>query len=166
MDRLRKAYATLGLAPGASSRDARKRYKVLVKRWHPDRFTRDPQGQAEAARQMREINDAYQAIRSAEAPAPRTQDPEASQPDQAATPPRGRRLSRAEIETLVTMLQNPSPVDMVREFLDWTWPILLAVVMVGPIRAALGTGGGLLFFLACLGLAVLLRRRRVGRRNP
>ena len=56
---LARAYATLGLPPVCSHRDAVRQYKALVKRWHPDQYATDPQGQAEAAQRMREINAAF-----------------------------------------------------------------------------------------------------------
>ena len=170
MDRLRKAYATLGLAPGASPREARIRYKALVKRWHPDRFNRDPQGQAEAARQMREINDAYHCIRNQDQPPPPNRiDPDPAAPTEGAataSPPRpGRRLSREEIEALVNMLQNPSPIDLVRGLLEWTWPLFLSIALLGPANRAFGASGGLLVLLLSGGLTLLLRHRRGQRRG-
>jgi DnaJ-class molecular chaperone len=61
-DATERAYSQLGLLPGASADRLRKQYKALVRRWHPDRFAGDPQGQAEAAIRMRAINDAYHLI--------------------------------------------------------------------------------------------------------
>jgi hypothetical protein len=61
-DEVERAYATLGLAPGASPDEIKARYKALVRKWHPDRYESDPAGQAEAAQQMRTINHAYQVL--------------------------------------------------------------------------------------------------------
>jgi hypothetical protein len=62
-DPVARAYAILGLSRGCSRRDAARQYKRLVKRWHPDQYANDPQGQAEAAQRMRDINDAFRIVR-------------------------------------------------------------------------------------------------------
>ena len=59
---LSRAYATLGVSPGASDEDVRAAYLTAVKRWHPDRFNNDPEGAAEATMRLRRINQAYDAI--------------------------------------------------------------------------------------------------------
>jgi DnaJ-like protein len=61
-DRLDSAYATLGLSRGASASTVKGRYKALVKQWHPDRFTGDPQGVAEATVMLKAVNHAYSTI--------------------------------------------------------------------------------------------------------
>ncbi len=53
-------YTVLGLSPGASDDEIKKKYRALVKQYHPDLHPDDP----EAARKMSEINEAYEAIRS------------------------------------------------------------------------------------------------------
>lgn len=60
--RLRRAYAVLELSRPVTERELKRQYRRLVKRWHPDRYTLDPVGQAEAAQRMREINNAYQVL--------------------------------------------------------------------------------------------------------
>jgi DnaJ domain len=64
-DLMTRAYATLGLQPGCSPREAARQYKRLAKRWHPDQYGNDPQGQAEAAQRMREINRAFALVSGA-----------------------------------------------------------------------------------------------------
>jgi DnaJ-domain-containing protein 1 len=59
MDPVRRACAALGLPHDSSYATVRRRYRALVKTWHPDRFAADTQGQAEANLRMRVINDAY-----------------------------------------------------------------------------------------------------------
>jgi hypothetical protein len=61
-DPVRQAYATLGLAQGATLREIKARRKALARQWHPDRFQNDPAGQAEATERMRAINGAYQIV--------------------------------------------------------------------------------------------------------
>src|SRR4030095_13165944 len=57
-----RACAELGVTPSASAREAKRAYRKLVRRWHPDRFANDPQGQAEATLRLQRITEAYQAI--------------------------------------------------------------------------------------------------------
>jgi hypothetical protein len=61
-DRLDSSYATLGLSRGASSSAVKRQYKALVKQWHPDRFTGDAQGIAEATAMLKAVNHAYSTI--------------------------------------------------------------------------------------------------------
>src|SRR5437899_6746225 len=85
-DPVDRAYAILGLRPGSSSSEIKRRYKHLVKTWHPDRWAGDPTSQAEAAQRMREINLAWQVLtESARAMAP---------PPSAQLPPVPRRDSQ------------------------------------------------------------------------
>ncbi len=64
-DELRRAYTVLGLAPATFPWTVKRRYRALVKRWHPDQFTGDPAAQAVAAQRMSEINGAYRTIKQA-----------------------------------------------------------------------------------------------------
>ena len=104
-----RAYAQLGVPPGASPMQFRKRYKELVRRWHPDRFASDPRGQAEAAVRMREINAAYHLILASAGSPPygasgfsRTTDARVAGP-----------LTRDEIERMVQAVGTNGPVDVV-----------------------------------------------------
>ena len=62
MNDIRRAYAVFGLPAGSPYPAVRKRYMSLVKRWHPDRFASDPQGQAEAGERLRVINASYSTL--------------------------------------------------------------------------------------------------------
>ena len=64
-----RACAELGVTPSASLREAKRAYRKLVKRWHPDRFARsDAQAQAEATLRLQRITEAYQVIAHALGP--------------------------------------------------------------------------------------------------
>jgi DnaJ domain len=104
-DPLSRAYALLDLAPGASPELVRKQYKALVRRWHPDRFAGDPQGQSEAALRMRAINDAYHLILQRSAPGAPVSPPRPPRPA-------GQPLSREEIDRIVHALGTDGPVDL------------------------------------------------------
>jgi curved DNA-binding protein CbpA len=106
-DDLRRAYSTLGLEPGATPARARRRYRELAKRWHPDRHAADPRSEAEAALQMRAINAAYDVILT-HLPAAR--------PAAGAAPGLPRtRLSREEIERYVGTIGSHGPIDFAIE---------------------------------------------------
>ena len=59
---LRHAYAVLGLTSPVTEARLKRRYKALVKRWHPDRYQADPIGEAEATERLRQINIAYELV--------------------------------------------------------------------------------------------------------
>jgi hypothetical protein len=105
LDDVRRAYATLGLPAGSCVEATRKRYKVLVKTWHPDRFADDPQGQLEAGERLRTINAAYAKL------TPRTR-ASVSTPTARARPTVGRPLSRAEIDAIVAAIESDGPLDV------------------------------------------------------
>jgi hypothetical protein len=144
LDELARAYAALGVTPGASLEDVRKRYKALVRQWHPDRFTRDPQGQAEAALRMRTINDAFRAVVAARV-VPGAAAAGAPPPPASFS---GRRLTREEIERMVEAMRNDGPLDWLlgdREAapkLERTTRAILVGTFFAVIGASLAEAGG------------------------
>ena len=131
-DPLSRAYALLELAPGASPDVVRKQYKALVRRWHPDRFAGDPQGQSEASLRMRAINDAYHLILQRSAPAAAVATPR----------PHGQPLSREEIERIVAALGTDGPIDLLlaslRVVARAVWiPLAVLSLSLLALRAAL-----------------------------
>jgi hypothetical protein len=106
VDEIARAYAVLGVRPGVSLPDLRRRYKALVRQWHPDRFATDGVGLAEAATTMRQINDAYRTLLG-HAVAHQQQPPETPSP---ASPRRGR-LSQEEVDKIVRSIGTNGPVD-------------------------------------------------------
>jgi len=157
-DELRSAYAVLGLQPGASLLRVKRQFKTLVRRWHPDRFTNDPQGKAEANDRLRVINIAYNTILHAsfgeaipQMPRdPRPQDPRPStgqadtaRPDNGRTaagqgraeptPPPMPPLSREEIDALIDAMRGYRRRKPLREQIHedpWNRGMSLAVVGV------------------------------------
>ncbi len=54
----------LGLKPGASQEEVNQAYRDLAIVWHPDRFTNNLRLQRKAEEKLKEINAAYEYIRS------------------------------------------------------------------------------------------------------
>jgi curved DNA-binding protein CbpA len=81
-------FRILGLESPCTRRELDDAYKTLVKVWHPDRFIADEELQKKAEEQLKQINEAYQALkkshrrktkgfeyREAEQPPPRSEGP-------------------------------------------------------------------------------------------
>jgi hypothetical protein len=114
MDELARAYATLGTSDAATLDQVRKRYKALVRKWHPDRFASDPQGQAEAAVRMRAINDAFRTVVAHRGNAGPAFGVPSGPAGATGAPPSwqsGRRLTREEIDRMVELMGNDGPLD-------------------------------------------------------
>jgi len=54
----------LGLKPGASQEEVNQAYRDLANVWHPDRFVGNSRLQKKAEEKMKEINAAYEYIKS------------------------------------------------------------------------------------------------------
>lgn len=52
-------FRTLGVGHGASAKELKNKYRLLIKRWHPDRFHHDARLQKLAEEKMKDINQAY-----------------------------------------------------------------------------------------------------------
>jgi len=57
-----RAYQTLEIRPEDSTESVKAAYRVLVKVWHPDRFSADPKLQLKAQEKLKEINLAYECL--------------------------------------------------------------------------------------------------------
>ena len=62
---LKKAYDLFNIAYDAPAADIKRRYRALIKQWHPDRWTGDPDKKEQAGQMMRAINAAYDLIEHA-----------------------------------------------------------------------------------------------------
>jgi DnaJ domain len=106
-DRLDSAYATLGLSRGASSSAVKRQYKALVKRWHPDRFTGDPQGVAEATLMLKAVNHAYSTILEHQSGHVFTQEhPADSSPQSQMSRTVDGHLTQAQIDDMVATIHH------------------------------------------------------------
>ena len=57
-------YQVLEIEPGVSKDDIRQAYEDLAKVWHPDRFPNDPRLQQKAEEKLKQINAAYEFLKS------------------------------------------------------------------------------------------------------
>ena len=135
VDPVARAYATIGLRPGASARELKERYRKLTKTWHPDRWANDPVSQAEAAQRMRAINDAYATLhRLQTAPtSSRVEAPAAPQAAEHRSPP-PRPLTDEELDAIVGAIGSDSWVSRVLRVLAWSLPMVAAFVEIQPTR--------------------------------
>jgi DnaJ-domain-containing protein 1 len=63
-ERIERCIETLGLKSGASQEEINQAYRDLVTVWHPDRFANNLRLQKKAEENLKEINAAYEYIRS------------------------------------------------------------------------------------------------------
>jgi curved DNA-binding protein CbpA len=116
-DEIRSAYAALGLEPGAALFAVKRRFKALVRTWHPDLFVTDPQGLAEANHRLRIINQAYNTILAADfrRPVPQMRrDPPASV-RQDGGPGRAQATDASPPERPVSTPLTPEQIDEIIE---------------------------------------------------
>jgi hypothetical protein len=60
---IEEALGILSLSPGATRGEVRRAYLALVKVWHPDRFTGDPELAARCGLQLQLLNEAFELLR-------------------------------------------------------------------------------------------------------
>jgi DnaJ-like protein len=125
-----RACAVLGVTPSATAREAKRAYKKLVRRWHPDRFANDPQGEREATARLQQITEAYQTV--VHALGPDAGDPPAA--PRAHAP--GVPLSREEIERLVETMRVDGPLDTFFNQPMWWWPLPLGLVFLASAHGS------------------------------
>jgi DnaJ-class molecular chaperone len=63
-ERIDRCIEMLGLKPGASKEEVNEAYRDLASVWHPDRFANNLRLQKKAEERLKEINAAYEYIRS------------------------------------------------------------------------------------------------------
>lgn len=60
---LRKSFDALGLDPAADANAAKRAYKAMVRRWHPDQFPAGSLSKIQAEERLKQINVAYACVR-------------------------------------------------------------------------------------------------------
>jgi len=63
-EKIAQCMEILGLRPGASQEEATQAYRDMVNVWHPDRFANNRRLQRKAEEKIKEINAAYEYVRS------------------------------------------------------------------------------------------------------
>ena len=63
-EKINQCIEILGLKPGITKEEVEQTYRDLANVWHPDRFTNNPRLQQKAEEKLKEINAAYEYIRS------------------------------------------------------------------------------------------------------
>jgi len=63
-DKISRCIEILGLKPNASEEEVNQAYRDLANVWHPDRFVGNPRLQKKAEEKLKEINVAYEYIKS------------------------------------------------------------------------------------------------------
>jgi len=63
-EKISRCIEILGLKPGASQEQVNQAYRDLANVWHPDRFMGNPRLQKKAEEKIKEINAAYEYIKS------------------------------------------------------------------------------------------------------
>jgi hypothetical protein len=162
VDPTARAYAILGLRRGCTPDELKATYRQLVKRWHPDRYTADPAGQAEASARLREINGALRTVAddmtAGQSPRPpMTPAPDEPRPHPPEYAP-GRPLSRSEIDGIVGALRTESPVDVLLRWMILGGPFAAVWLLLLPARGPSIGEGILALALLILGVAGLIRR--------
>src|SRR4051794_20750814 len=64
---VKDSYEVLGVDQFASMAEVKAAYRDLAKVWHPDRFSHDPKLQEKAQDKLKEINEAFEQIKSGKA---------------------------------------------------------------------------------------------------
>jgi len=132
-DPIARAYAVIGLRPGASSQQLREQYKRLVKTWHPDRWASDPVNQAEAAQRMRSINEAYATLHRLRVPddaSERRTAPAAPQQPVEHWSTSHRSMTDEELDAIVRAIGNDSFVSIAMKFAAWFVPMAAAYIPI------------------------------------
>ena len=61
---IKRCFEILELAPDASIDEVKQAYKDLVNIWHPDRFPTNPRLKQKAEKKLKEVNQAYETLKS------------------------------------------------------------------------------------------------------
>jgi hypothetical protein len=145
VDDVARAYAVLGLEPGASPTELRRRYRALARRWHPDRHADDAGSRAAATEAMARINEAYACLAPVLLARARAR--------RAKCAP-GRRPSREEIERMVATAGAAGELFSAASLFGW---VGAGVGRVLRVVAAVALAARVVFLSWRRGLAAAVR---------
>ncbi|MCG6135688.1 MAG: DnaJ domain-containing protein [Nostoc sp. LLA-1] len=116
------AYEILGLKPGASQGQVKQAYRKLVKIWHPDRFA-DPQQKQQAEEKIKDINVAYNKLKSEQ---PTAESTNSSAPSSTSSSQVNISVNRWDAETFYNLgVENASGGRYEEAIADFTRAIRL-----------------------------------------
>ncbi|MFT3700262.1 MAG: DnaJ domain-containing protein [Kofleriaceae bacterium] len=129
---LREAYRVLEIAPGATRDQAREARNVLAKVWHPDKHHGDPKLQDRAAEKLRQVNDAYKTLETAQFPPPPRDEP------------KRREAPPAYVDSINKPRPQPTPPKVKA---DIEFVPRRRIRMWVPFVLGLAVAGGIAFYL-------------------
>ena len=143
-----ECYRILGVTPGATPEQLKRAYRRLAKRWHPDRFANDPAARQVAEEGMKEVNAAYEVLRSIGAS--RQQEPRPSRGRPQPPPPRpepGDQQKREAHSTKPSNPPGPGAKASPRRYRIPTGAVIMALLALGRLNSNgffhkwIGSGG-------------------------
>ena len=143
MAELRECYRLLEVEPGASPEEVKRAYRELVKIWHPDRYSHDPNLQRRTTEKLKLINLAYEQISKAgfRVP-PMAAEDSASRGEEPQARPAGRRGSPSKPDPQPAA--PPPPPPRRRRGQSYGWRVAqwaAAVIIIGSVtKIVLSTG--------------------------
>ncbi len=139
MEEIREYYKILNLEPGASPEEVKQAYRNLAFLWHPDRYPQDSQQQAQAEHKFKEINHAYDQLRTFLSQ-PQSSVEFSTPVKPAATPPNNRgfyKRSATASSPFYTYNRVSTPAQPTQAEIPWGWlmSVFFSYILVGWILA-------------------------------
>lgn len=150
-DPLASAYATLGLPRDAPFDSVRHQYKALVRKWHPDHFTGDPNAVAEATLMLKAVNHAYSTIQNYSSD-DSTQEPDSESQAQRNHPLDGK-LTQAQIDNVVAAIldsESPRTILFTETAVGWRSRKASSLVALAYLAIGLAVGQTITVLTYCL----------------
>jgi preprotein translocase subunit Sec63 len=150
LDPLLDAYALLGLDHTANPRDARRAYRAMARRHHPDRVAGDTSARGEATARMAAINQAYELVR--DAPLRHHPISRASDPDY--------RFTQAHTDEALRRARGARQVDLAVTAIAHVAMYAILIFVLVPVLHAAGVPYGAAVVVALLCAAGVMTARR------
>jgi preprotein translocase subunit Sec63 len=150
LDALLDAYALLGLDHTANPRDARRAYRAMARRHHPDRVVDNGPARGEATARMAAINHAYELVR--DAPLRHHPISRASDPDY--------QFTQAHTDEALRRARGARQVDLVVTATAHVAMYAILIFVLVPVLHAAGVPYGAAVVVALLCAAGVMTARR------